>query len=145
MNILKASLLSLTALLAAAAVSLPAAAAESTPSYAHPPTGETIRGTIASIDAKYHITVRDERGYIDDVTLHPGTIINPTGLTLARGQRVTINGEPSGGTLIANEIDTPYHYSYVIPVYYPYPPYPLYDLRYGFGYPRYRFGFGFRG
>jgi hypothetical protein len=116
------------------------------PSYA---TGEeSIRGRIAAIDDKYHLQVRDERGFIDRVTLHDGTIINPTGLRLSPGQTVTIMGHNAGGSFAANEIDTPYAnygpaYAYGYPYYgyypYPYRPYPAFGI--GF---RDR-GFGFRG
>jgi hypothetical protein len=103
--------------------------------------GETVNGTIASIDGKYNITVRDNRGYVDNVTLHDGTIINPTGLRLSPGQSVTIAGVASGHTFIANEIDTPYS-TYGVPyAYYPYYPYPAFGVGFRFGGPR----FGFRG
>lgn len=77
--------------------------------YAQRP-GPTIKGTIASIPGKYQIEVRDRRGYVDDVSLHDGTIINPTGITLQPGFRVTIYGRPNGNTFVADEIDTPYRY-----------------------------------
>jgi len=118
--------------LALAATTLPAAAqTQPVPSYAQP--GDTtIRGTIRSVDGKYTITVRDANGYVDNVTLHDGTIINPTGLTLAPGESVTIDGQPNGGTFVANEIDTPYQaYGY---------PYPGYGYGY---YPTVGFGFGY--
>jgi hypothetical protein len=78
------------------------------------------------------------------VSLHDGTIINPTGLTLAPGEAVTIEGQPAGGTFVANEIDTPYGYAYA----YPYPvyrayPYPVYGFGVHVG--GRGFGFGFRG
>lgn len=124
----------------------PLAASAQTPSYANPVIAgtDTIHGTIASINGKYNISVRDERGFIDNVTLHDGTIINPRGLTLAPGQAVTIDGVANGPTLIANEIDTPYVY-YAYAGYYGYPG-PVFGLGFGFG-DRGRFGFrgGFRG
>jgi hypothetical protein len=126
------------------------AAAQSVPSYASAHTDETIQGTIASVDGPYAISVRDSRGFVDSVTLHQGTIINPTGLTLAAGQSVTILGQNAGSTFSANQIDTPYTNLALVPVYpgyygYPYrgfgygPTYSL-GLRFGRG-----FGFGFRG
>jgi hypothetical protein len=128
----------------------PLAASAETPSYANPAIAgtDTIRGMIASVNGKYNISVRDERGFIDSVTLHDGTIINPTGLTLAPGQAVTINGTANGPTLIANEIDTPYTY-YAYPYAgYPYGyPGPVFGVGFGFG-DRGRFGFhggGFHG
>jgi hypothetical protein len=113
----------------------PAAAPPPMPTYA---SGEEhIRGRIASIDGKYQITVRDQRGYIDRVSLHDGTVINPTGLQLAPGQMVTILGHNAGSTFQANEIDTPYGryggFAYAYPAYAPY---------YG---PAWGVGFGFRG
>jgi hypothetical protein len=107
------------------------------PSYAS--SGETINGTVASIDGKYNITVRDNRGYLDNVSLHDGTIINPTGLRLSPGQSVTIAGVTSGHTFVANEIDTPYSIYGAPFAYYPYP-YPEYGVGFRFGGPR----FGFR-
>jgi hypothetical protein len=99
---------------------LSAVALAGVPSYAQNG-GDTIRGTVASIDGKYDISVRDDRGYIDNVSLHDGTVINPTGLTLAPGEVVTIEGRPAGATFVADEIDTPYTNVYA----YPYPAYPV--------------------
>src|ERR1700722_10290898 len=84
-----------------------AASAQDAPSYAGG--GETIHGTIVSIHGKYNISVHDARGFVDNVSLHDGTVINPTGLTLAPGEAVTIEGSAAGGTFVANEIDTPYY------------------------------------
>ena len=108
--------------------------------------GETIKGTITSIDGKYAISVRDDRGFIDNVTLHQGTIINPTGLRLAAGQSVTIAGAAAGPTFMANQIDTPYvalavPYGYYDNGFYPYGPFGNVAFGFGFGGPR----FGFRG
>ena len=135
---------------ALATFSLPAAAQATLPTYATGSTDETIHGMIASINGAYDVSVRDDRGFVDNVTLHQGTIINPTGLTLAPGQKVTILGRANGQTFSANQIDTPYHayavgYGYDYPYYsgfgYGYRPYPVYGF--GFGYGRSRFGFGF--
>jgi hypothetical protein len=132
-------------------VSMLPAAAQPTPSYAAGAADERIQGTIAAINGPYDISVRDSRGFLDNVTLHQGTIINPTGLTLAPGQSVTISGINQGGAFAANEIDTPYTNLAVVPypVYYGYP-YgygwrgygPAYHIGLGFGR---GFGFGFRG
>jgi hypothetical protein len=139
MTSLKKRLFTLFSAVALACAIVPLAASAETPSYANPAIAgtDTIRGTIASVNGKYNISVRDERGYIDNVTLHDGTIINPTGLTLAPGQAVTIDGSANGPTFIANQIDTPYY------AYYAYP----YGYGYGYGYPGPVFGvgFGFRG
>jgi hypothetical protein len=83
------------------------AAADSVPSYAANG-GETIHGRIASVPGKYDIYVRDDRGYVDHVVLHDGTVINPTGLTLAAGDTVTIMGGNQGSVFRADEVDTPY-------------------------------------
>ncbi len=129
----------------------PAATQASLPTYATGSTDETVRGTIASVNGAYDISVRDDRGFIDNVTLHQGTIINPTGLTLAAGQKVTILGHANGTAFAANQIDTPYQ-SYGVGYVGGYPyggsfaygygfrPYPFYGI--GFGYGRGRFGYG---
>ncbi len=91
-----------------------AASAQDVPSYAYAPQAATadeqIRGRIASFDGAYDLTVNDERGFVDNVDLHDGTIINPTGLTLAPGMVVSILGYSDGSQFAANEIDTPYSY-----------------------------------
>ena len=119
------------------------------PSYAR--ADESIAGTISRVDGTT-IYVHDQRGFDDRVSLHDGTIINPTGLRLSRGQSVTIHGLSNGGTFEAAEIDTPYHMDYA---YAPYPVYGPYGYPYAYGYPYGgpwggpwgygpRFGFGFR-
>ncbi|HEX3549267.1 MAG TPA: hypothetical protein VHT53_02780 [Candidatus Elarobacter sp.] len=82
------------------------------PTYARPaPRGaETIHGTIASISDAYHILVRDDRGFMDYVDLHQGTVINPRGLRLLPGMRVTIYGTNQGSTFLALDIDAPDEY-----------------------------------
>jgi hypothetical protein len=115
------------------------AAAAPLPSYAS--SDEAIKGTISSVSGKYSIAVRDDRGFIDNVTLHDGTVINPTGLTLAAGQTVTIHGRNVGSSFSANEIDTPYEshgdgvtYAYGFPDNYGGPYWPA-SYGYGYGYP----------
>ncbi len=61
--------------------------------------------------------MRDEQGYVDNVQLHQGTIINPTGLTLAPGMVVSILGYNAGPFFAANEIDTPYTFYAGAPYY----------------------------
>ncbi|MGH7683541.1 MAG: hypothetical protein ACREMT_04270, partial [Vulcanimicrobiaceae bacterium] len=112
-------------LAALAMVALPssALAQNSVPSYAQPNREEQIKGVVVAFDGHYDLKVRDQRGYVDNVRLHQGTVINPTGLTLQRGMSVTIFGEPSGRVFDANEIQTPYNYApapVAVPVY-PYP------------------------
>jgi hypothetical protein len=114
----------LAALAAAAALTASplAVSAQPTVAYAQSP-GPTIKGTVATIPGKYQIEVRDTRGYLDNVSLHDGTIINPTGIRLQPGFRVTIYGRPNGSTFIADEIDTPYRRVQSQVGYYPYPAY----------------------
>jgi hypothetical protein len=122
------------------------AVAQSVPSYAAGAGDETISGTVAAVNGSYNISVRDARGFVDNVSLHQGTIINPTGLSLAPGLTVTIMGTNEGSTFAANEIDTPYTSLVAVPVYpgfygaYPYR--PVYNVGIGFGR---GFRFGFRG
>lgn len=119
-----------------AAVPMAALAQNPTPSYAQPlppPAAnheQKITGTVSSFDGKYSLQVRDDRGFIDNVELHQGTIINPTGLTLAPGMQVTIYGIPRGHVFAANEIDTPYHF---VPSYVWGPPGPYWGWGLGFG------------
>ncbi|MFY9779001.1 MAG: hypothetical protein WAJ85_00650 [Candidatus Baltobacteraceae bacterium] len=126
-----------------------AAQAQSVPSYAQ--SGDTdvqIRGRIASFDGGYNLTVRDERGFIDNVQLHQGTIINPTGLTLAPGMIVSILGFNAGSYFGANEIDTPYTYYGGVPYYYGHPWYyygPTISLGFFFGNPGWWHGSYFGG
>jgi hypothetical protein len=92
----------------AAALISPAIASAQDVSYAGG--NEQIQGTIASIDGSWNIEVNDSNGYTDDVALHQGTIINPTGLTLEPGMNVSISGYGDGDSFDAMEIDTPYQY-----------------------------------
>jgi hypothetical protein len=146
MHTIKRTILPLTAAALFSCFTLPLAAAAQTsepaqlPAYATPG-GETVRGTITSIDGKYTISVRDDRGFVDNVTLHAGTVIQPTGIQLAAGQSVTIAGIAAGGTFIANEIDTPYVALAVPYGYYDDGFYPFDRVAFGFG----RSRFGFRG
>jgi hypothetical protein len=120
--------------LAAGVLAPLAAPAQNVPSYARPNNEQTIRGRIVSINGTFNITIRDDNGYLDNVELHQGTIINPTGLTLEPGMSVTILGYNAGSAFAANEIDTPYHYAGPRPV-------PVY-LGPGWWYPGYAYGYG---
>ncbi len=117
------------------------AAAQTSPLPSYASGDESIRGRIAAIDGKYQLQLHDDRGFIDKVSLHDGTIINPTGLRLAPGQSVTIHGHTAGKTFEANEIDTAYA-NYGVPAYGPYA-YPYYGYAYPYG-PYPVFGLGFR-
>lgn len=126
-----------------------AAPALAQPSYAQPPSYavkmDTIHGRIVSFDGRFALTVRDDRGYVDNVTLHEGTVINPRGLRLAPGMSVTVVGRLGGASLLAYEIDTRYHedsgyygpasyappYGYYAPGYPAYPVYYPYECCYG--------------
>jgi hypothetical protein len=107
-------------------------AQSSMPSYATHG-GETIKGTISGFNGATTMYVRDVRGYVDNVTLHQGTIINPTGIRLQPGYPVTIYGRPNGSTFLADQIDTPFRSVYAYPYYGP----PAY-----YGYPAVSLGFG---
>ncbi|MBV8643549.1 MAG: hypothetical protein JO225_06500 [Candidatus Eremiobacteraeota bacterium] len=129
--------------LAAAAVMLtvcvaPAPApAQDLPSYARPEQRnayETIHGRIVSVLGPFHITVEDDRGFVDDVVLRHGTVINPRGLRLAAGMTVTIVGFNAGASFEADEIDTPYDYSGDAP--------PAMYYGDGWYYPGYAYGYG---
>lgn len=121
----------LTSALIVAALAAPLAAqAAETPTYATASDAETIHGRISSFSGKYGLTVRDNRGFVDNVTMHQGTIINPTGYQLQPGMAVTITGYAEGRTFSANEIDTPVQY---VDVQYPY-----------YGGPAWGFGWGGR-
>ena len=108
-------------------------AAATLPSYAT--NEETIKGTIASVSGNHHISVRDDRGFVDEVTLHDGTVINPTGLKLAPGLTVTILGRNAGSSFSANEIDTPYSERSGVTYAYPYLVDGAFGAPYGYGYP----------
>ncbi|HUA09871.1 MAG TPA: hypothetical protein VMA98_11445 [Candidatus Acidoferrales bacterium] len=143
----------LAALTALALLSPVAAAAQDVPSYAQPaqmaaPADEQIRGRIASFDGAYSLTVNDDRGFVDNVQLHDGTIINPTGLTLAPGMVVSILGYNAGSFFAANEVDTPYTYVGAVPYYGGHPWYywgPTISLGFFFGNPGWWHGGYFRG
>jgi len=99
--------------LASLCMMLPLAAqAQDVPSYATQPysADQNIHGRVVGFDGGYDLSVRDEKGYVDNVRLHPGTIINPTGLTLAPGMVVSVIGYNAGSYFSANQIDTPYQF-----------------------------------
>jgi hypothetical protein len=108
-------------LAAAAALTLLApiaAQAQEVPSYATvASTDQQIQGRVTGFDGGYNLTVRDDNGYLDNVALHDGTIINPTGITLAPGMVVSILGQNAGQYFAADEVDTPYTIDAGIPYY----------------------------
>ncbi len=129
-----------------------AAQAQSVPTYPAQYASEgQIRGRIASFDGGYNLVVRDERGYLDNVQMHQGTIINPTGLTLRAGMIVSVIGYNAGSFFGANEIDTPYTFDAGAPYYYGHPWFyygPTFELGFFFGNPGWwhggYFGGGYR-
>ena len=105
------------------------------PSYGTPVARqEAIKGTLISFDGAYVLYMRDVRGYDDHVSLHQGTVINPTGIKLVEGMQVTIYGNANGPTFEAYRIDVsgPQDGG----GYYPGASYG-YDSGYGYGYPGY--------
>jgi hypothetical protein len=131
---------------------------QASPSYAAGE--ETIHGRILDFSGRYDLTVRDERGFVDKIRLHQGTIINPTGVPLSSGMDVSIIGQNVGPYFAANEIDPRYvdtqyvdtQYSdpqyvdtqYVDTQYVPYPGAPYYPAYPYYG-PSVDFGFFFGG
>ena len=102
-TIVRAAALGAVALLGASPLT---AGADPQPSYS---TGgaqpEAIQGTIYQITSRYTLTLQDDRGFIDSVTIRNGTIITPTGLSLGSGQVATILGHTDGKTFDADEVD----------------------------------------
>lgn len=75
-----------------------------------PPYGnqQSVKGTVSGFDGQWIVYMHDDKGYTDHITLHQGTIINPTGIKLLEGMRVTIYGYAQGSTFEANRIDVAY-------------------------------------
>jgi hypothetical protein len=147
------SLLKVAALSAAFSLALPVLASAQQPygqpSYAQPPPSygnqQAIKGTISGFDGQWVVYMHDEKGYTDHITLHQGTIINPTGIKLLEGMQVTVYGYADGPTFQANAVNVAYS---------PYSPYygsngePAYGYDqgygYGYGYPAYGYpGYGY--
>jgi len=134
--------------------------------------GETIRGTIVSLDGAGNLELRDDRGFVDSVRLEPNVDVTPAGVQLQPGMRVTIVGANAGSVFAAEQVAVgqpqaprpqaqapsyvnpppdPYAYAYPAPypvVAYPYPVYvpygPRFSIGIGFG-PSYGFrGHGYR-
>ncbi|MBV8068140.1 MAG: hypothetical protein JO113_09180, partial [Candidatus Eremiobacteraeota bacterium] len=85
------------------------------PSYAQPPQASqtycsqtAIKGTLSGFDGQWIVYMRDDKGYTDHITLHQGTVINPTGIKLLEGMRATICGYADGSTFQANQINVAY-------------------------------------
>jgi hypothetical protein len=71
---------------------------------------QTVHGVITSLNGKYGLTVKLDNADADSVTMHRGTIINPTGLQLTPGMQVTITGHPDSGSFAVDKIDAPVQY-----------------------------------
>jgi hypothetical protein len=66
---------------------------------AQPFADEHIRGTISSYernDGEVRISLRDDRGFVDEVQLGADTRVSPSGTQLAPGMRVAITGYNGG-------------------------------------------------
>ena len=143
------------------------------PSYAQPPAPTYahqggIKGVVTGFDGQWIVYMHDDKGYTDHITLHQGTMINPTGIRLIEGMRVTVYGSADGPTYQADRIDvasSPYspYYGYGGNPYgsyypnggyggygyggyggyggYPYGGYGAYPYGYGYGYPYYGYGY----
>jgi hypothetical protein len=133
------------ALPAVLSLSLPgvAGAQQSEPSYGNEPVPsygrpvapqEQIKGTVTGFDGAYIVYMRDDRGYDDHVSMHDGTVINPTGTRLVEGMPVTIYGHANGPTFDAYRIDVAVAYT-------PYGGYGDGGGYYGGGYPYYGAGY----
>jgi len=96
-----------------------AAQAQDVPSYAVQQYAEdqNIHGRVIGFDGAYDLSVQDERGYTDNIELHPDTVISPIGLTIAPGMVVSVLGYNAGSYFSVNEIDTPYQVYNDVPFY----------------------------
>jgi hypothetical protein len=82
------------------------AAAQEFPSYAQPLGDARLSGTVVRFQpGSYDLGLRDDRGFVDRIVLHQGTIIVPIGIDLVPGMRVSVVGHDAGGSFVANEID----------------------------------------
>ena len=108
---MKRALLCAALALATAACAVPAAAAVYPVFVPYPVIAQAgppligagqLRGTVTAFD-RFNMTVRADGQYLP-VQLHQGTIINPTGLTLAPGMYVRVFGYWSNGNFEANRI-----------------------------------------
>lgn len=136
---------------------------------AQPFADEHIRGTISSYernDGEVRLSLRDDRGFIDEVQLGNDTRVSPSGTQLASGMRVAITGYNGGKWFDAVSIEVTgrdeaaapqepsyarpdpmggyansapaYAYPPPPPGYYPYPvPYPVPVYAYPYPYPAY--------
>ena len=81
-------------------------AAQDVPSFAQPLGDASLSGTVVRFaPGNYDLGLLDDRGFIDRIVLHPGTIIMPVGIDLATGMRVSVIGRSGGAVFFANQID----------------------------------------
>ena len=90
-----------------AALVIPAVASADVTSTATQSNKDTLNGVVSAINGKYSLTVRNDRGELENVTLHQGTVILPTGLRLQPQIQVNVVGHADGNTFDADEIDAP--------------------------------------
>jgi hypothetical protein len=82
------------------------AASQEFPSYAQPLGDARLSGIVVRFaPGSYDLGLLDDRGFVDSVVLHHGTIIVPIGIDLAPGMRVSVVGHNAGTSFVANEID----------------------------------------
>lgn len=125
------------ALCAAASIALPSlAGAQTYPSYSTA-SQQSIKGSITGFNGSYTVYLQDDKGYGDNVQMHDGTVINPTGIKLQEGMRVTIYGYANGPAFSAYRIDV------AAPAYYGDSGYGYGGAGYGsYGYGGYGYGYG---
>ena len=72
-----------------------------------PNADEHITGTILTYNTdndEQNLTLADDRGYVDRVTLADDVVLKPAGIQLARGMRVTLGGYNAGKWFDALEL-----------------------------------------
>jgi hypothetical protein len=63
---------------------------------AQPFSDEHVQGVVVSFDGQERLTLRDDRGYIDDVSLGDETRITPEGTRIVPGMRLALTGYNGG-------------------------------------------------
>ncbi|HTJ26482.1 MAG TPA: hypothetical protein VMA36_09970 [Candidatus Limnocylindria bacterium] len=72
---------------------------------AQPFSDEHVQGVVADFDGQEHLTLRDDRGFIDDVSLGDQTRITPEGSRIVPGMRLALTGYNAGKWFDATAID----------------------------------------
>ncbi|HYZ15764.1 MAG TPA: hypothetical protein VE591_05155 [Candidatus Acidoferrum sp.] len=101
---MKSPLLSVAAIAAALALPVGASAATLQPTQAP---NTIVRGIIASVNGTSDLTVYNGEGFTENVELHKGTIIAPTGLQLQPGMHISVLGYQAGTAIDADRITGP--------------------------------------